>query len=144
MVNEERADGDLAELLCALSFATGLGFGGDMEHGLGCAWLGLQMADALALSSEEREAIFYGALLKDVACSACSAGIAAFLPDDEQVSLADVILIDPSRFSEMIGWLSKYFKPDAHFPTRIAKLLSFLVQCGPVVKEVMRSHCEIA
>jgi HD-GYP domain-containing protein (c-di-GMP phosphodiesterase class II) len=144
MVNYKRTEGDLAALLCALSFATGVGFGGHMEHGLGSAYLGLQIADALTLTSEEREAIFYGALLKDVACTACSAGIAAFLPDDEQVHLSDVILMDPSQFSDMIGWLSRYFRLDAHFPGRIAKLLSFLVQCGPIVKEAMRSHCEVA
>src|SRR6266568_2182881 len=65
MVNHKRTDGDLAALLCALSFATGLGFGGHMEHGLGCASLGLSIADELTLAGEEREAIFYGALLKD-------------------------------------------------------------------------------
>jgi HD-GYP domain-containing protein (c-di-GMP phosphodiesterase class II) len=144
MVNNRRADGDLAALLCALSFATGVAFGGHMEHGLGCAALGLQLADAMALSHEEREAIFYGALLKDVACTACSAGIAAFLPDEAEVSLADVILVDPSRMSDMMRWLSRYLRPDIHFPMRISKLLSFVMQCGPIVKETMRSHCEVA
>jgi len=144
MIDYKRTEGELAALLCAMSFATGVGFGGHMEHGLGSAYLGLQIADELALTSEEREAIFYGALLKDVACTACSAGIAAFLPDEEQVSLSDVILIDPSQFSDMIGWLSRYFRLDASFPRRVTKLLSFMVQCGPVVKETMRSHCEVA
>src|SRR5438477_9818828 len=123
MVNYKRTEGDPAALLCALSFATGLGFGGHMEHGLGSAYLGLQIADALTLDNEEREAIFYGALLKDVACTACSVGIAAFLPDEEQISLSDVLLIDPSRLSDMIGRLSKYLRPDRDFAHRIAKLL---------------------
>jgi HD-GYP domain-containing protein (c-di-GMP phosphodiesterase class II) len=144
MLNQKLAEGNLATLLCALSFATGVGFGGHIEHGLGSASLGLQIADALGLSEEDREAIFYSAFLKDVACTACSAGIAAFFPDDEQVSLSDVILMDPSRMGEMISWLSRYFRLDAHFPRRITKLLSFLAQCGPIVKETMRSHCEIA
>lgn len=144
MVNEQRTRKDLASLLCALSFATGLGFGGHIEHGLGSASLGLRIAEAMALPDEEREAIFYGALLKDVACTACSAGIAAFFPDDTQVLLKDVILIDPASISDMIGWLSGYFRLDARFPTRVAKLLSFLAQCGPLVKETMLSHCEIA
>lgn len=139
-----RTEKNLAELLCALSFATGLGFGGHVEHGLRSASLGLSIADELHLTSEEREAIFYGALLKDVACTACSAGIAVFLPENEQVSLSDVILIDPSRLSDMMGWMSKYFRLDAHFPRRMAKFLSFVVQCGTVARETMRSHCEIA
>ena len=143
-VKHKRTDGDLATLLCALSFATGLGFGGHMEHGLGSASFGLLLADELSLTAEEREAIFYGALLKDVSCTACSAGIVAFLPEGEDVLLSDVILLDPSQLSDMMGWLSKYFRMDRHFPGRIAKLLSFLMQCGPVVKEAMRSHCEVA
>lgn len=144
MPNQKQAEGNLATLLCALSFATGVGFGGHIEHGLGSACLGLQIVNALGLAEEEREAVFYGAFLKDVACTACSAGIAAFFPDDEQVSLSDVILMDPSRMGDMIGWLSRYFRLDAHFPHRITRLLSFLAQCGPIVKETMRSHCEIA
>jgi hypothetical protein len=95
-VNHKR-EGELAALLCALSFATGLGFGGHMEHGLGTAAFGLLIADELSLTGEEHEAIFYGALLKDVACTACSAGIAAFLPEGEDVLLSDVILVDPSQ-----------------------------------------------
>ncbi len=145
MSSYERENNDLAMLLCALSFATGLGFGGHMEHGLGCACLGMQIADALALGNEEHEAIFYGALLKDVACTACSAGISAFFPDDEQqVSLADVILVDPSKLGDMFGWLSRYLRLDAQFPVRVTKLLSFFVKCGPIVRETMRSHCEVA
>lgn len=144
MVIHRQTEGDLATLLCALSFATGLGFGGHMEHGLGTASLGLLVADALSLTEEEREAVFYGALLKDVACTACAAGMAAFLPDEEQISLADVILLDPSSFRDMAGWMARYFQLDARFPQRLAKLFSFLAQCGPVVKEMMRSHCEIA
>lgn len=142
MVTQRRTD--LAALLCALSFATGVGFGGYMEHGLGSASLGLQIADALALTDEEREAVFYGALLKDVACTACSASIAAFFPDEEQVMLSDVILLDPSSVGDMLGWLSRYLRLDARFPQRMAKLLSFLAQCGPLVRETMRSHCEVA
>src|SRR5215471_8378162 len=144
MINYKRTEGDLAALLCTLSFATGIGFGGHMEHGLGSAYLGLQVADALTLAHEDREAIFYGALLKDVACTACSEGIAAFFPDDEQVFLSDVILMDPSQFRDMVGWLSRYLRLDARFLGRITKLLSFLVQCRPIVKETMRSHCEVA
>lgn len=58
--------------------------------------------------------------------------------------LSDVILLDPSSLSDMIGWLSRYLHLDARFPHRIAKLLSFLAQCGPLVRETMRSHCEVA
>ncbi|GAC1361038.1 MAG: HD domain-containing protein [Ktedonobacteraceae bacterium] len=144
MTNREQPNGNLAVLLCALSFATGLGLSERMEHGLNSAYLGLRLADVLNLSSEEREAIFYGALLKDVGCTACSAGFSAFFPDDELVPNSNFMLVDPTRLNDIIAWLSRNVPVDSHFPDRISRLLSFLVQCGPVVKDVMRGHCEIA
>ena len=143
MTNREQPDGNLAVLLCALSFATGLGLSERMEHGLNSAYLGLRLADVLNLPNEEREAVFYGALLKDVGCTACSATISAFFPDDELVPRLDFILVDPTRLNNIIAWLSRNVPLDSQFPSRIARLLSFLVQCGPVVKEMIRGHCEI-
>jgi HD-GYP domain-containing protein (c-di-GMP phosphodiesterase class II)/DNA-binding CsgD family transcriptional regulator len=144
MTNREQPNGNLAILLCALSFATGLGLSERMEHGLNSAYLGLRLADVLNLPGEEREAIFYGALLKDVGCTACAAGFSAFFPDDEMMPRSDIMLVDHTRLNDIIAWLSRNVPVDSHLPSRIASLLSFLVQCGPVVKEVMRGHCEIA
>ena len=144
MTNSEQPNGNLAALLCSLSFATGLGLGERMEHGLNSAYLGLRLADVLNLPNEEREAIFYGALLKDVGCTACSAAFSAFFLDDELVPRLDFMLVDPSRLTEIIAWFSRNVPVDSQLPSRISRLLSFLVQCGPVVKEGMRGHCEIA
>lgn len=144
MVENKRSDENLATLLCTLSFATGMGFGEDMEHGLKSAYLGLQLACALRLSPDIQEAVFYGALLKDVGCTACSAGISAFFPDDEQVPRADFMLVDPSQLHEMLGWLSRNVPLDARFPSRVTRLFSFIAQCGPVIREAMRGHCEVA
>ena len=144
MTARDRTDGSLAALLCALSFTTGLGLGERLEHGLKSAYIGLRIADALGLPDEDREAVYYGALLKDVGCTACSAGFAAFFPDDELVPRLDFMLVDPARFGDIVAWLSRNVPVDARLPGRIARLLSFLAQCGPVVKEAMRGHCEVA
>ena len=144
MTYRHQPTGNLAVLLCALSFATGRGLSERMEHGLNSAYLGLRLADMLNLPSEEREAIFYGALLKDVGCTACSAGFSAFFPDDELVPRSDFWLVDPTRLTDIIAWFSRSVPVDSQLPGRISKLLSFLVQCEPVVKEGMRGHCEIA
>lgn len=143
-MDRERSDGNLAALLCALSFATGLGFGEHMEHGLKSAYIGLQITTALNLPQKVQEAVFYGAFIKDVGCTACSAGISAFFPDDELVPWTDAVMIDPSRLNEIMAWLSRNLPIDSRLPMRIAKFFSFLVQCGPVIKEIMRGHCEVA
>ena len=144
MTYREQPNGNLAVLLCALSFATGLGLSERMEHGLNSAYLGLRLADMLNLPSEEREAIFYGALLKDVGCTACAAGFSAFFPDDELVPRSEFILVDPTRFNDSFAWLFRSVPLDSQLPGRISRLLFFLAQCGPVMQETTRGHCEIA
>ena len=144
MTNREQPTGNLASLLCALSFATSLGLSERMEHGLNSAYIGLRIADGLNLPNEEREAIFYGALLKNVGGTACGAGLAAFFPDDELEPRSDFMLVDPTRFNDIIAWLSRNVPLDSRLPSRVSRLLSLLTQCGPVVQEAMRGHCEIA
>src|SRR5215467_5483175 len=97
MTNREQPNGNLAVLLSALSFASGLGLSERMEHGLNSAYIGLRLADVLHLSSEEREAIFFGALLKDVGCTACAAGFSAFFPEDELAPRSEFILVHRGR-----------------------------------------------
>jgi HD-GYP domain-containing protein (c-di-GMP phosphodiesterase class II) len=140
----EPADDRLAELLCAMSFATGLALGDRMEHGLKSAYIGLRIAGALGLGAREHEAVYYGALLKDAGCSACAAGMAAFFPDDLHVPTADMLLIDPHRMSDVLVWMSRHVPADARLPLRMAKLLSFVAQCGHVMAEAMRGRCEVA
>jgi HD-GYP domain-containing protein (c-di-GMP phosphodiesterase class II)/DNA-binding CsgD family transcriptional regulator len=115
-----------------------------MEHGLNSAYIGLRIADVLHLTSEEREAIFFGALLKDVGCTACAAGFSAFFPEDELAPRSEFILVDPTRFNDSFAWLFKSAPEDSHLPDRIYRLLSYLAQCEPIMKEASRGHCEIA
>ena len=66
MTNNEQSGGSMAELLCALSFASDLNMGHPMEHGLKTAYIGLRLADSVGLANDDQVAVFYGALLKDL------------------------------------------------------------------------------
>ncbi|HEV2237354.1 MAG TPA: HD domain-containing phosphohydrolase [Ktedonobacterales bacterium] len=133
----------MAELLCALSFAADNSLGERMEHGLRSAAVALRIARALDLPAAEHEAVYYGALLKDVGCTACGVGFSAFLPDDAQTPGLDMMLLDPTRIGDMLGWMLRQLPLDAQFPTRVARLTAFVAQCGPVIREQMRGHCEV-
>lgn len=69
-----------AELLCALSDGSGLAVAERMEHGTNTAFVGVQLGRALGLAARNLEAVFYGALIKDVGCGACGAVLAPFSP----------------------------------------------------------------
>lgn len=52
-----------------------------MEHEVRTAYIALVLADRLGLPSADREAVYYGALLKDAGCTACAPACGTFFPD---------------------------------------------------------------
>ena len=133
-----------AELLCALSYGSGLAVAERMEHGTNTAFVGVHLGRAVGLAPEGLEAVFYGALLKDVGCGACSAVLAPFFPDEELAPRLDFNLVDMHSPRSMLAWGKSQMRLDPTLPTRLARLASFASQCGSVTHEAMAAHCEIA
>jgi HD-GYP domain-containing protein (c-di-GMP phosphodiesterase class II) len=133
----------LAELLCALSFASDTGMGQPMEHGLKTAYIGLQLAEAAGLADEDRAGVFYGALLKDAGCTACGTVLATFFDGDDLSPRSDCLLLRPDSVKDAIAWFWRHAPSDPALPTRIGRLFSFMTQCRDVMKEGIAAHCEI-
>ena len=134
----------LAELLCALSYASGLAGTERMEHGTNTVFVGIQLGRALGLETEDLEAIFYGGLLKDVGCGACGAVLAPFFADDELAPRLDMKLIDIHSPHSMLAWARSQLVLDPSLPARLARLAAFASHCGSVTHEALAAHCEIA
>jgi hypothetical protein len=83
MVRAERDSGiTLADLLAAFSLATDLGLGQPMEHVLRSWQIATRLATYMAVSDEQRESLFFVAMLAWVGCVADSSEVAAAFGDD--------------------------------------------------------------
>ena len=133
-----------AELLCALSYGSGLAAAERMEHGTNTAFVGIQLGRALGLGTDSMEAVFYGALLKDTGCGACGVVMAPFFAEDEMAPGLDLNLVDVHSPRSMAAWAMSGLRLDPSLPARLARLAAFASQCGSVVHEAMAGHCEIA
>ena len=133
-----------AELLCALSYGSGLAAAERMEHGTNTAFVGVQLGRALGAGAGDLEAVFYGALVKDAGCGACGAVLARFFADDEMVPRLDLNLVDLHSPRNMAAWTMSRLHPDPGLPARLARLAAFASRCGPVVHEATAVHCEVA
>jgi HD-GYP domain-containing protein (c-di-GMP phosphodiesterase class II) len=120
-----------------------MAIGDRMEHGLRSAYVGLRLADALGLPEADREAVFYGALLKDTGCSSCGTVVAAFFPDRRLPDL-DLMMSDRSGLQRLTALLTRHVPLDAALPGRVARFLSFVVNCQPILRESVAAHCEVA
>jgi HD-GYP domain-containing protein (c-di-GMP phosphodiesterase class II)/DNA-binding CsgD family transcriptional regulator len=139
-----RPGSDTAELLCALSYGSGLAVAERMEHGTNTAFVGIQLGRALGLGMEDLEAVFYGVLIKDVGCGACGALLAPFVGKEELAPRLDLVLVDPDHPRGLEAWATGRIWQDPALSTRLARLAAFASQCGSVAQEAMTAHCEIA
>jgi HD-GYP domain-containing protein (c-di-GMP phosphodiesterase class II)/DNA-binding CsgD family transcriptional regulator len=133
-----------AELLCALSYGSGLSAAERMEHGTNTAFVGIQLGRALGLGNDGMEAVFYGALLKDVGCGACGAVLAPFFADGEKNPRLGLNLVDLHSPRSMAAWAMSGLRLDPSLPARLARLAAFTAQCNSVAHEALSAHCEIA
>jgi hypothetical protein len=134
----------IAELLCALSYGSGLAAAERMEHGTNTAFVGVQLGRALGAGAGDLEAVFYGALVKDAGCGACGAVLAPFFAADELIPRLDLNLVDLHSPRSMAAWAMSGLRLDPGLPARLARLAAFASRCGPVVHEAMAVHCEVA
>ncbi|HLZ25800.1 MAG TPA: HD domain-containing phosphohydrolase [Chloroflexota bacterium] len=138
------SESSLAALLCALSFASGLAIGDRMEHGIGSAYIGMRLAHTFGLSQDEREAVYYGALLKDAGCTACASLFGAVFADEPQPSSSGLIALDRTHPAQLLAWLAQGVPADVNLAKRTGRMLSLIMHCAPAMREAATTHCEIA
>jgi HD-GYP domain-containing protein (c-di-GMP phosphodiesterase class II) len=74
----------LAEILAALSRALDLTEGQPDGHSIRACLIGMRLAGAAAISSEQRACLYYALLLKDAGCSANSSPVARLFGTDDR------------------------------------------------------------
>jgi HD-GYP domain-containing protein (c-di-GMP phosphodiesterase class II) len=70
----------LSEVLAGLSMALDLTEGQRPGHSVRSCAIGMRLAEVLGLSKDERSALFYALLMKDLGCSSNASRFAALLP----------------------------------------------------------------
>jgi HD-GYP domain-containing protein (c-di-GMP phosphodiesterase class II) len=140
MTRDEQNSGiSLTELLASYSLAIDLGLGQPMEHLLGAWQIADGIADQLAMTDDERDAIFYIAMLAWVGCVADTPAVAATFGDDIRFR-GDSYNVDFAglpAFMFVLGHAGTG-RPTA---TRIEAVLRLMATGARKVAGGIKSHC---
>ena len=74
----------LAEIVGAFSYAPDITEGQPAGHAVRCCWIGSHIGQAIGLSPQERDDLYYALLLKDLGCSSNAARICELYQDDDR------------------------------------------------------------
>jgi hypothetical protein len=132
----------LAELMAALSLATDLGMGQPLEQALRTCLIALRVANLAKMPAVELPAVYYGALLRFLGCTADRYETARVTGDDIAFrrALAPVFGAGPP---EIMRTMIPAIGRGQGTVARVRLTAGFLVRGIPVMREGVRAHCEV-
>jgi len=140
----DQNDGDvrLSEVLAGLSFALDLTEGQRPGHAARSCLIGMRIAEALALSTEERSSLFYALLMKDLGCSSNAARFAALFGADDHQLKTNLKTINWSHALESFQYVATNVAPGQFWLRRVWQALAVFSRGSKGARDVVQTRCE--
>ncbi len=128
--------------MAALSLATDLGMGQPLEQALRTCLIALRLATLAKLPADELQAVYYGALLRFLGCTANAHETAGVTGDDIafRQAMAPVLGAGPP---EIMRAVLPALGGGQGAMARLRLTARFLARGFPVMREGLRAHCEV-
>ena len=132
----------LSEVISAMSYALDIVEGQPEGHAIRSCLLGMRIAEELGLKPEQRSALFYALLLKDLGCASNAAKICYLFGADDHDVKRDFKTTDWPSFVESAKYVLRNVAPGGSLWEK-ARHAAALVIGGPATaKQLVKIRCE--
>jgi putative nucleotidyltransferase with HDIG domain len=132
----------LSEVVSALSYALDLTEGQPIGHAVKSCVLGMRLADALQLSSEEKSDLYYALLLKDMGCSSNAARVHEIFGGDERNLKRDIKTTDWQRLLEGFAYMRRHAALGQSLFERFLRIAKIAAAGPGQAKALVQIRCE--
>jgi putative nucleotidyltransferase with HDIG domain len=132
----------LSEVIASLSCALDITEGQPEGHAARTALIGMRLASDIGLPQEERGALLYALLLKDLGCSSNAAKMSYLFGADDQRLKRDVKTIDWPKMKASAGYLVSHALPTARPWERAMRIVSLALQGPKGPRQLVATRCE--
>ena len=132
----------LSEVVGALSHALDLTEGQPLGHAVRTTMIGMRIAEYIDLSDDERSALFYALLLKDLGCSSNAARLSSLFGADDRELKRAYKLTDWSTLSDTAKYAMQHALPGRSKLARAWHALMLGVRAGDATRELIATRCE--
>ena len=132
----------LSEVLSALSCALDITEGQPPGHAVRTCLIGMRVAERAGVPLEDRGALFYALLLKDLGCSSNAARLCSLFGADDRALKREHRLTDWSRPMRGLAYALRNAVPDASPMGRALRVASMLVHEQGSGREMTQTRCD--
>jgi HD-GYP domain-containing protein (c-di-GMP phosphodiesterase class II) len=131
-----------SEILSALSCALDITEGQPPGHAVRTCLIGMRLADRVGVPREDRGALFYALLLKDLGCSSNAARLCSLFGADDRALKREHKLTDWSRSGPSLAYALRNAVPDASPMGRAFRVASMAFKEKGSGREMSRTRCD--
>jgi len=131
-----------SEILSALSCALDITEGQPPGHAVRTCLIGMRLADRAGVPMEDRGALFYALLLKDLGCSSNAARLSSLFGADDRALKRKHKLTDWSRPGPSLAYALRNAVPDASPLNRACRVAAMAFKEKSSGREMVRTRCE--
>jgi HD-GYP domain-containing protein (c-di-GMP phosphodiesterase class II) len=132
----------LSGVLAGLSLALDLTEGQRPGHSIRSCAIGMRVAEVLGLSQDQRSALFYALLMKDLGCSSNSSRFAALFAADDRTLKARLTITDWPHALESFRFVARTVAPGHFWLRRVWQALAIFSRGPKGAREVVLTRCE--
>jgi HD-GYP domain-containing protein (c-di-GMP phosphodiesterase class II)/DNA-binding CsgD family transcriptional regulator len=125
-----------ARILATFTYAGDIAVGLEFDDGIRACYLADRIAEELGLEGEERVAVYYAALLKDLGCTCWTTQEADLWQTDEIAARRELLFFGAARSpTSYLRWMRRYVGAELPFLARMGRVLTVLRETGPFFNE---------
>ncbi|MEQ9460476.1 MAG: HD domain-containing protein [Phycisphaeraceae bacterium] len=142
LTHTKQQDLKLSEIVSALSYALDITEGQPEGHAIRSCLIGMRLAEEINLSSDDRSALFYALLLKDLGCSSNAAKVCYLFGADEHNVKHDFKFINWQNIFNMLPYIMRNVAPKGTLHERLTRFLAVAVSGRKGAKQLVKIRCE--
>jgi HD-GYP domain-containing protein (c-di-GMP phosphodiesterase class II) len=131
-----------SEILSALSCALDITEGQPPGHAVRTCLIGMRIAELAGVPMEDRGALFYALLLKDLGCSSNAARLCSLFGADDRALKRDYKLTDWSRTGPSLAYALRNTVPGASPMARAFRVASMALKERDSGREMVQTRCD--
>ena len=132
----------ISEILSALSCALDITEGQPPGHAVRTCLIGMRLADRVGVPIEDRGALFYALLLKDLGCSSNAARLCSLFGADDRALKREHKLTDWSRPARSLAYALRHAVPEPRRWGASLRVASMAVARRAAAREMVQTRCD--
>lgn len=131
-----------SEIIAAMSTALDLTEGQPSGHAARSCWIGMHLASHLGIGTEEKSALFYALLLKDLGCSSNASKVSYLFAADDRTVKREFKTVNWQSLWNNVRYVASQVSPEGRTWDKLLRILALAKHGQEGTKALIKTRCE--